>query len=231
MFRAILLIAALLASPVAAAQAVPTQTAGASPERFEEGRHYFRIASPVATESPGQVEVTEVFSYGCPACFQFEPVMERLREALPEGAVLRLEPASFRVDEDWPLFQRAYLTAKQLGIADKAHAAMFDAVWKDGPLRTRDRATRRPVHPSLEQVADFYAGFGVTAEQFLQAARTSGMEVRMLQGDYWVQSSGTDGTPTLIVNGKWRFTPRSAGGVDQTITLMQYLVARELAAD
>ena len=229
MFRGMFLSLALLAPMLVHAQ-TEAPNSGSPSVSFEEGKHYFRIASPVSTESPGKVEVTEVFSYGCPACFQFESVMERVRQELPGGAVLRLEPASFRVDEDWPLFQRAYLTAKSLGVAEQSHAAMFDAVWKEGPLRTRDRATRRPIHPTIEQVADFYSAYGVSAEKFLEAANSSSMEVRMLQGDYWVQSSGTDSTPTLVVNGKWRFTPRSAGGIEETIALMKYLVAREQGA-
>ena len=226
MRRGFLLIAALLAPLVVNAQALVE-----SPVRFEEGTHYFRIASPLATESPGKVEVTEVFSYGCPACFRFEEVMDRIRAELPENAVLRLEPASFREDESWPLFQRAYLTAKQLGIAEKTHAAMFEAIWADGPLKVFDRSTRRPIFPSIEQVADFYAGHGVSAEAFLAAANASSMEVRMMQGDYWVQSAGTDSTPTLVINGKWRLTPRSAGGIEPTIALIKHLVAMETTAD
>src|SRR5690606_11545895 len=116
---------------------------------------------------------------------------------------------------------------KSLGIAEKTHAAMFEAIWADGPLKIIDRSTRRPIHPSIRQVADFYAAHGANPEQFLETATSSSMEVRMMQGDYWVQSSGTDSTPTLIVNGKWRFTPRSAGGVEQTIALVKYLVVRE----
>ncbi|MEZ5465424.1 MAG: thiol:disulfide interchange protein DsbA/DsbL [Lysobacteraceae bacterium] len=226
MFRGLLVALALVVPMLANAQ-----SAEAPVVSFVEGKHYFRIEPALATESPGKVEVTEVFSYGCPACFRFEQVMERIRSELPENATLRLEPASFREDESWPLFQRAYLTARQLGIADRTHAAMFEAIWAGGPLKIVDRSTRRPIFPSIEQVADFYATQGADRSAFLDTATSSKMETRMMQGDHWVRSAGTDSTPTLVVNGKWRFTPRSAGGVEPTIALIKHLVAMEAAAD
>ena len=74
----------------------------------------------------------EVFSYGCPACFQFQPVAIKLAASLPANAKMVYLPASFNPSEDWPMFQRAYYAAQALGVADKTHDAMYDAVWKPG---------------------------------------------------------------------------------------------------
>jgi len=52
-------------------------------------------------------------------------------------------PAAFKPDEDWPMFQRAYFAAKALGIADKSHDAMFDAVWKTDELAIFDKASNK----------------------------------------------------------------------------------------
>src|ERR1700692_2876543 len=72
---------------------------------WTEGEHYFPIVPARSTSvAPGKVEVTEVFSYGCPACNLFVPVMHKLQRALPPNAVLDYLPASFNPREGWPLF-------------------------------------------------------------------------------------------------------------------------------
>src|ERR1035438_4072585 len=43
----------------------------------------------------GKVEVMEVFSYGCPACNHFVPVMRKLKQSLPANAVVNFLPAGF----------------------------------------------------------------------------------------------------------------------------------------
>src|SRR5437763_14848125 len=107
-----------------------------------EGRNYVLLTPTQATSVPaGNIEVMEVFSYGCIACNSFQPVMERLRRSLPPNAQIVLLPASFNTGERWPLFQRAYFPAWILGVADRTHRAMFDAVWETGARARRGRVT------------------------------------------------------------------------------------------
>src|SRR4029079_8038858 len=100
---------------------------------YEAGKHYDVLPQAQRTTAPaGQVEVMEVFSYGCPACDHFQPVMKKLKAALPANAQLVYLPAAWNTAENWPTFQRAYLTAKTLGVSDKAHDQMFSAIWDAG---------------------------------------------------------------------------------------------------
>src|SRR5882762_485211 len=100
---------------------------------WTEGVNYFAIQPPRPTSlPPGKVEVTEIFSYACPACNVFQPTIHKLKLSMPPNAVLDFVPAAFNTAEDWPMFQLAFLTAQALGIEQKAHDAMFDAVWKGG---------------------------------------------------------------------------------------------------
>jgi thiol:disulfide interchange protein DsbA len=66
----------------------------------------------------GKIEVREVFSYGCIACNDFQPTVEKLRHNLPSNTQMVFLSASFNPSEDWPMFQRAYLAAQSLGIAE-----------------------------------------------------------------------------------------------------------------
>ena len=101
---------------------------------WTEGKNYFQITPALHTSAPaGKIEVTEVFSYGCPHCSEFLARGQAVwAAALPPNAVFTLIPASFNPAEDWPMLQRAYVTAEALGIADRAHDGIFDAIWKSG---------------------------------------------------------------------------------------------------
>ena len=196
-----------------------------------EGQNYYLIQPAQPTNVPaGKVEVVEVFSYGCPACYRFFPYADKLKASLPKNAVMSYLPAAWSASEDWPMFQRAYLTASALGVADKTHDAMFNAVWGSGELATMDVHTNKlksPL-PSIEDAAKFYARVaGVKPEQFLSAAKSFSIDMRMKSADATVKAYRVDSTPTIVVNGKYRLTPQSAGGYDQLIELVNYLVTKE----
>ena len=204
---------------------------GARGATWTEGTNYMRIAPPQQTTVPaGKVEVMEVFSYGCPACNVFQPVMEKLRRTLPANAQFTFLPAAFNPQEDWVMFQRAFFAAQALGIAERTHQAMFDAVWKTGELGIIAPATNRlkdPL-PSIADAARFYARVaGVNPQQFLAMANSFSIESKMRAADAQIIAMHVDSTPTLIVNGKYRVVRPSLQNDDQLIELVKYLVAKE----
>lgn len=198
---------------------------------WQEGKQYFLVSPAQRTSvAAGKVEVTEVFSYGCPACNQFQPIAEEIKKRLPANAVLTYLPASFNAAEQWPLFQRAYLTAQSMGIADRTHAAMFGAIWTTGELGVVVPGTSRLKQPppTLDDVAKFYARTaGVKAEDFLATAQSFSVEMNIKRADKWIKDARVDSTPTFVVNGKYRLTARSAGGVNQMFELIDWLVTKE----
>jgi thiol:disulfide interchange protein DsbA len=198
---------------------------------WEAGVNYSLIEPPQPTSVPaGKVEVTEVFSYACPACNHFYPIVDRLRDSLPPNAVLDFLPAGFRPDEDWPMFQRAYFAAQVLGIDKRTHDAMFDAVWKSGELGISDPRTNRLKNPmpGIQDAAAWYARVaGIKPEAFLAAANSFGVDTKIRQADQTIRNYRVESTPTIVVAGKYRLDAQSAGGTDQLIELVKYLVAKE----
>jgi len=206
-------------------------TAPSYAQTWKEGTHYFAVNPAQPTTVPaGKVEVMEVFSYGCPACNVFQPTMKRLKAALPPNAQLVYLPASFMPAEDWPMFQRAYFAAQALGIADKTHDAMFNAIWNTGELAVSDPQTNRLKNPlpSIDDAARFYARVaGVKPADFLAASKSFGVDAKMRMADAQIGAMQALSTPTIIVNGKYRLQASSAGGYDQLIELVKFLVAKE----
>ena len=216
----------------------PAPTAPATPfvddGKWVEGKQYVRIepAQPKMTNTD-KIEVLEVFSYGCPACNQFHPTMNKLVQELPSDAVVAYLPASFMPQENWPMLQRAFLAAQALGVADKANDAMYDAVWKTNELSALKAggAGLKPASalPTLDDAAKVYAKFGADPKEFVAVANSFTINTKVKRSDELVKNYGIEETPTIVVDGKYRLTPRSAGGYDQVVELTKWLVSKEAA--
>ena len=218
------------AGPAApAAAAAPFVDTG----KWVEGKNYFRIDPAQSTSHPGKIEVTEVFSYGCPACNGFHSTVDQIAKSLPSDAVMNYLAASFRPDENWPMYQRAFYTAKALDLVGKSHDAMYDAVWKSGELSTYNlKASGLKPHeawPKIEDVAKFYAKYGIDPKEFVAVANSFSVNTQMKRADDLMKAYGVESTPTMIVNGKYRFTAGDAGGYAQSIELTLWLVSKEAA--
>ena len=142
-------------------------------------------------------------------------------------------PAAFRPDENWVVYQRAFYAAQALGVAEKSYDAMFDATWKTGETATYNlKGTGlkpKEAWPTIEDIAKFYAQFGVDPKEFVAVANSFSVNTRMKRADDLIKAYGIDGTPSMVVNGKYRYGPTTAGGYAQTIELTQWLVAKEQA--
>ncbi len=207
-------------------------TAAAAPVQWIEGTHY-TVADTVNREvvPPGKTLVTEVFSYACPACNAFAPTMLKLKAAMP-AATTQFEyvPAGFIPAEDWPMFQRAYLTAQALKIADKTHEAMFKAVWTTGELATMDPASHglKARQPTIEDAAKWYAAqAGIKADDFVAMSKQFSIEMQIKKADEYIRNYKVLSTPTIIVNGRYITDVRSAGGYNELIELVKYLAQKD----
>jgi protein dithiol oxidoreductase (disulfide-forming) len=200
-------------------------------QTWTEGRN-FELITPAQQNhvAKGKVEVMEVFSYGCPGCNGFQPVIAALEHSLPANAQMVFLPASFNPQEDWVMLQRAYFTAQALGIAARTHQAIFDAVWKNGELAIADPATRRLKNPlpSIEDAAKCYERLtGVKADTFLATARSFGVDLKMRGADAQIIAMQVPSTPCIVVNGKYRIIMDSLRSEDDLIGVVRYLVDRE----
>lgn len=203
--------------------------------KWVQGKNYF-VISPVQPKVTGtsKVEVVEVFSWGCPACNQAHGLVDTMRRALPDYATMAYLPAAFRPDENWVVYQRAFYTAQALGLADKSYDKIFDATWKSGELATYNLAAGRPKPksgwPDINDFAQFYANtYGIDKARFLAVAQSFSVNLKMKRADALVKSYGVGGTPSFVVDGKYRFDFASAGGGAQAIELAKWLAAKEAA--
>lgn len=203
-------LAGLLFVSIAGAAQAPATAA----TNWEAGKNYFVIDPPQPTASGDKIEVLEIFSYACPHCAHFQPYAEQLRQSLPAYAAFGYMPAVFNAQ--WEPYARAFYTAVSLGVFDKTHQALFDALHRDHiPLQT------------IDDLAGFYAQHGVDKAKFLSESASFEVDSKLSRANEIVRKDGIDGTPSIVVNGKYRVTGASAGGYPQLIEVVGWLVKKE----
>ena len=172
----------------------------AANRQWTAGSDYTVIEPALPTSTGDKVEVAEVFSYACPHCAHFQPNADELKSKLPPTAQFVLLPAVF--NPSWEPFARAFYTAQTLGLVDKTHQALFDAIHRDHlPLGT------------LEALASFYAPYGTTSSNFLSTANSFVIDAKLSHGADLIRGYGVEATPTLVVNGKYRISANPQRGI------------------
>ena len=201
----LLVITAVIAGPVQAQGLVP----------YQEGLHYAKIDK--ASAVPGEkVEVVELFSYLCTHCATIDPYLNRWAAKAPDHVVFRRIPVVFG-RSSWELYARGYVTAEIMGAPETAHTSMMDRLWKE-----------KKILRSLDEIAEFYTAFGLDKDKFLSTARSFAVDGRIRRDQQLVREYGITGTPSLVVNGKYRVTGNAAiPSFDAMLDVVDYLVEIE----
>lgn len=197
----------LILSPLALAQ-------------FEAGKDYQEITPAQPTASGDKIEVVEVFGYPCIHCAHAAPMINEWSKGLGPDVQLVFMPAVF--GGVWEAFGRAYYTAETMGIVTKTHEALFEAVH-----------TEKHPFRNLEDIASWYAEHGgVSKEAFLSGLQSFPVNAKIAQSIEQVRAYGVEGTPTMIVGGKYRvMSPGEAqGGFKKMLEIVDFLINKERAA-
>lgn len=191
-------------------------TANSHAEEFVLGQHYQEVKPVVASSvTVGKVEVVELFWYGCPHCYAFEPQLQEWLKKKADYIEFVRVPAVFA--QNWEVHARAFYAAQQLGVLDKVNGPLFDAIHKEG----------RKI-ASEEEVTQFFVEKGVPAEEFKKAYSSFDVDTKTRRAITLTREYGITGVPALIVNGKFRSSAQEAGDFASLLKLVDYLAAREL---
>jgi thiol:disulfide interchange protein DsbA len=184
---------------------------------YREGAGYITLANPQPTSSGDRIEVVELFWYGCPHCYELEPHIHKWLESKPDDVEFVRLPAI--VGPRWELFAQAYFTAEMLGVLEKIHPALFDAI-HEKHMKINDEA-------ALEA---FFVEQGVSAEDFRNTFSSFAVAVKMNTTKMMTRRYAITGVPTVIVNGKYSTSGRQAGSTAGIIDVVQYLIEQERSA-
>ncbi|KAF1687141.1 disulfide bond formation protein DsbA [Pseudoxanthomonas broegbernensis] len=198
-----------------AAPLAPRPPSGPAPVA---GVDYVEIANGQPFQpAAGKIEVAEVFGYTCPHCAQFEPVLNAWKRRQPADVEVIAVPAAF--GGFWTPYARAFYTAEALGVLAQSHDAMFAAIHLQRSL---------PVNPNVgaEQLAPFYARYGVDAKRFADTFNSFGVDAKINRARQFASKSKIEGTPSLVVAGKYTITVDQQG-FDKMLNTAEWLIAQE----
>lgn len=201
MKKVFVLLAGLLLTPLL--QAAPL---------FKENVNY-EVVRQATTPQP---EVMEYFSWFCPHCYQFEPLMEELKTKLPENVAFKQTPVAFLGGDMGPELQRAYAVADLLKVLDKVSPAMFNAIH----VERKAPANRADVRAIFEKA-------GVDGKDFDGSVDSFAVTGMVAQYDRNTGSFNIRGVPSVIVNGKYLVKTEGIKSKEEYFSLIQFLLEKK----
>lgn len=176
------------------------------------GKEYQVLKAPQPV-TPGKIEVTEFFWYGCPHCFDFEPELEAWVSKQGKDVVFKRVPVAFR--DDLLPHTRIFYALEAIGKLDAMHAKVFSALHVE---------RKRMLDPN--EIADFMAKNGIDRKAFVDAYNSFSVSNNTQRANKIADAYKIDGVPTIAVQGKYVTSPSIAGSKATAIQTMDYLVGQ-----
>jgi protein dithiol oxidoreductase (disulfide-forming) len=191
--------------------ATGTRAQGATPV---EGKDFVRLPSPAPVAAPaGKVEVVEFFSYGCPHCYAFEPLLEPWVKKLPADVAFRRVPAAFNAS--WEGLAKIYYALEATDQLEAMHKRVFAAI----------HVQRQKLDKEAD-IAAFVKSAGGDDAKFLDAYKSFGVATKLRQGKQLAEAYKIDGVPTLGIHGRWFTAGSLAGTHERALAVADQLIAR-----
>jgi thiol:disulfide interchange protein DsbA len=189
--------------------------AAATDWQFEEGSHFRKMASSQGTSSaPDKIEVAEVFWYGCPHCYDFDPIIDEWKADLaPDVAFIRI-PVIWNPTNQ--LHARVMYTAEALGKLDEIHPAVFKAMHQEGNTLTKE-----------EDIVELFEKNGVSEEEFREAYNSFSVSSSVKRAENLTRRYGVRSVPVIIVNGKYATDGQEIKTFGNMLALTDELIERE----
>ena len=183
---------------------------------YKKGLHYTEIVPIYDTGYNKQLVVYEFFSYKCPHCANFQPYMKTLQNDTTYNVKFIRIPLG--LNPSWRIFAQAYYAAEQLGILEKSHQAMFDAIHK-----------KQSKFRSIESIANWYGSeFGIDTKLFLTTAQSFMVDSMINKSNNMAKKMlGVPKTPQLVINGKYKPDVNKLGSYEALIELSKQLIETE----
>jgi len=173
---------------------------------------YEAIEGPRLGDDPETIEVIEFFWYGCPHCYRFSPHIERWKRSVPEDVTFRHLPAI--LSPRWELHAKAFFTARIMNELDRFHPAMFAAIHEDN-MRL----------DSVTEIGEFAGSLGIDPERFVATMKSFAVDTRVRRVKNLQRAYGVSGTPTVVIDGRYRTSGNIAGGVANMIPVINERIA------
>ena len=179
----------------------------------QNGTEFSPTVQVIPTDSPAKIEVTELFWYGCPHCYALEPQLAAWVKTLPKDVVFKRVPGLPR--PDWAPMAKAYYVMEALGLTEKLHSKLFDALHKQKAFLPNDeRAT----------IDWMTKESGLDRKKVESEFNSFSLNTKLNQAAQIFRASCATGVPSLIIDGKYITSVTMAGGNQEVFNVANYLI-------
>ena len=177
------------------------------------GSEFDAVAQPISTDNPAKIEVMEIFWYGCPHCYHMEAPLSAWVKKLPADVVFKRMPGL--PNPSWAPMAKAFYAMENLGILEKLHAPLFEAIHK-----------QKTLDPTNEKAAIEWVTkqSGLDKLKVDQAFKSFAINTSLNRAAIAFRNSGATGVPSLVVDGKYITSGTMAGGNEQAIKVADYII-------
>jgi thiol:disulfide interchange protein DsbA len=184
-----------------------------APAAAQQQPAFVELNPPLPIDAKDRIEVVEFFWYECPHCYSLEPYLEAWIKRLPKDVEFRRVPATF--NERWNLSARVFYALDAMGLIDKLHRPLMDAIHKNR-LRITDEA----------QLTDWLQRQGVDVAKFSATLKSFAVEGRLKRAQGLVAGSKIDGVPALMINGRYVVGAGTGGTEERMLAIADSLIER-----
>jgi thiol:disulfide interchange protein DsbA len=177
------------------------------------GRDFKPINPPLAS-TKGKIEVLEFFSYGCPHCSDFHPLITPWAAKLPKDVSFRRVPVSFNRPE-WARLSRIYYALEATGDLAKFDAAVFIAIHE-----------QRVTFKTDEAVVSWAVSKGIDGKKFGDALASFSMQSKVQRADQEASAAHISGVPALAVDGKFLLNNEAVSNYDELLKLADAMIVK-----
>jgi thiol:disulfide interchange protein DsbA len=185
----------------------------AAPLAWAQGKYqYTELKPPQPVEAQGKnVEVVEFFWYGCPHCYNLEPLIETWVKKLPPDVQFKRIPAVF--NERWAHDAAIFYTFDAMGLLDKLHRPFFDAIHRDH-LRT----------DNPDALAQWLQKNAVDPKKFQETMKSFSVQSKTRRAVQLTTAYKIDGTPAMAVQGRFTVSTEQGRSREGMLDTVSYLV-------
>ena len=177
------------------------------------GAQFEAVAQPIATDNAAKIEVMEIFWYGCNHCYQMDAPLNAWVKKLPSDVYFKRVPGL--PNPSWAPMAKAFYAMETLGVAEKLHTPLFDAINKSKTLNPTDEKAA---------IAWVTAQSGMDKLKVEQAFKSFTINTSLNRAAQIFRASGATGVPSLVIDGKYITSSTMAGGNEQALKAADYII-------
>jgi protein dithiol oxidoreductase (disulfide-forming) len=177
------------------------------------GQEFDAVTQVIPTDNPKKIEVMEIFWYGCSHCYHMETPLNAWLKKMPADVSFKRMPGL--PNASWAPMAQAYFTMEALGVADKLHEKLFDAIHKQKSLNPTDKKA------ALDWVTN---NSGLDRKKVEETFDSFTVNTNLKRAAQVFRSSGATGVPSLVVDGQYITSGTMAGGNAEALQVVDYII-------